>query len=59
MSGLKTDLERKEENDRKSEIFCSRCGEEIPKSELEISKQSENSYLCSYCRNTKEKTENE
>lgn len=59
MSGLKTDLERKEEDDKKSGIFCARCGSEILKSELEVSKQSENYYLCSCCRNTKEKTENE
>lgn len=59
MGVAKTEAERIEENDKKSGIFCGRCGEEIPKSELEISKQSENSYLCSHCRKVAKKIESE
>ncbi len=59
MGIVKTEAERIEEDNRKSGIFCYRCGEEIPKSEVEISKQSENSYLCSHCRKVAEKIEDE
>ncbi|MGF7107812.1 hypothetical protein [Treponema pedis] len=49
MGLAKKDLEKQEINE-KSGIFCSRCGEEIPKSELQAEHQSKRTHLCSRCK---------
>ena len=55
----KKELEKKEENDKHSGIFCSMCGEEIPFNDLENAEQGNGVYLCSTCRYKQEKMEEE
>lgn len=49
MGLAKRDLEQQEINE-KSGIFCSRCGEEIPNSELNAEYQSGCAHFCSRCK---------
>lgn len=50
MGLVKKDLEKKEQNNYDSEIFCSICDSVIPKDDIEFAKQGESLYLCSECR---------
>ena len=52
MGLAKKEMEAKEEDDRKSGIFCSKCGNEIPKSDL---KDNSKTQLCSDCNSDYEK----
>ena len=54
----KKDLEQRE-IDEKTGIFCLRCGEEIPKSELQAEYQSKGSHFCSRCKVEFEKLDRE
>jgi len=58
MGMAKKDLEQRE-IDEKTGIFCLRCGEEIPKSELQAEYQSKGSHFCSRCKVEFEKLDRE
>lgn len=50
MGQAKQDYEKISYDDMKSGIYCSVCGVEIPKSELEESDQGDGTFVCYYCR---------